>query len=74
MSLVLSLSNCRQVLCTIQYDFDDRVKDGCQVTGISRLTKNSRPPNLVDGMFGVWWRLRKFSWVKKIVVLKMASC
>ena len=26
-----------------------------------------RPPKLVDGIFEVWWHLRKFWWVKQIV-------
>ena len=29
--------------------------------------ENPRPPKLVDGIFEVWWHLRKFPWVKKVV-------
>ena len=35
--------------------------------GFSRLTKNSQAPNQVYGILEVWWRLRKFLWVKEIV-------
>ena len=35
--------------------------------GFCRLAKNCGPPNLLDGIFEVWWHLRKFLWLKKIV-------
>ena len=39
--------------------YDDPLKGICQGT-IDFLTKNCRPPKLVDGVFEVWWHLRKF--------------
>ena len=34
------------------------------------MTKNCWPPKLVDGIFEVFWHLRKFWWVKQIICIE----
>ena len=65
---------CRLYFCLFFSHFDIEAgkspEDIVATKKKKKKKKHSRPPNLVDGMFEVWWRLRKFLRAKKIVRTK----
>ena len=48
--------------------YNDLTKDSCQGTNwVCHLTKNCKPPNLLNGIFELWWQLRKLWLLKKFI-------
>lgn len=48
--------------------YNDLMKDSCQGTNWAcHLTKNCKPPNLLNSIFELWWQLRKLWLLKKFI-------